>query len=79
MKRMYYGSVTMERPGTRPLEITTVAALAFAASEAEAKGWAVTQAMERHPGATVSLVQMVQIPDEYVLAAAQAIQEAAGA
>lgn len=78
MRRIYYGSVTIEKRGDDGvMHITCIVGVTFAVTEDEAKGWAVSTAMQKVPGGKVSQFQMYQLPDDWVLGAAAILKGAA--
>lgn len=77
MRRLYYGSVTVEvyehHTGTRVFH--NIAGLTFAESEHEAKGWATETALKKHPRGRLGVVQMYEVPDDWVKVAAHMLGE----
>jgi len=77
VKRLYYGSVTIEQYGLGKTTFINNCMVAFASSADEAKGLLVTKSMSIHPQGKVALVQMFQIEDDCILDAARILRDSA--
>lgn len=67
-RRLYHGCVTTELPGGRRFNHHL---LNLYQSEDEARGGMVRTVIEAHPGTPIVAVVCYQVPDEFVVAAAE--------